>query len=258
MSAGSAPRYEVIVLGSGAGGLAGRRAQSIVLFREEDGRALLIDAGQPLPQRLREADVDPAGIGAVIVTHAHADHFLGLIGLLYELKTVGVKRSPPVYTGWSSASTLSIVLSELSPSGFTTEIEGLSEGREERVELGKIVVETFPVRHSVPTLGVRVLDAARSECLLFYSSDTVYLEKLKELAECSIGLHEATLPVSMESVAEESGFHSSPRQALEVLERSEIRVLTHLTELTFRDPFEARHPYVVAHDGLRLIARGRR
>jgi len=241
---------EVVVLGSGAGGLAGRRAQSSLLFKE-GGAAILVDAGQPLPKRLYEEGENPASIGAVVVTHAHADHVLGLVGLVYELVTLGKSEPLLVVAGESTARKVKALADTLFPERARYEIVTVPERSMSSVDLGPFFVELFPVEHSVPTLGARVFSKRLGKCV-FYSSDTVYLEKLKELAECDVGFHEATLPISMEGAARAAGFHSSPRQALEVLERAKLKVLTHISEESFRDPFEYEGLYLVAFDGLKI------
>uniref|UniRef100_A0A7J3ZKP5 MBL fold metallo-hydrolase n=1 Tax=Fervidicoccus fontis TaxID=683846 RepID=A0A7J3ZKP5_9CREN len=241
---------EVLILGSGAGGLAGRRAQSSIVLREE-GTVLLLDAGQPLPKRLYEESVDPQSISYVLVTHAHADHLFGLVGLLYDLATIGVRRAPPIYAGTFTVEKLRVLERHFFPKSIEAEIEIIEDFKEEQIELGSLVIETFPVKHTIPTLGVRVFSRKTGRCV-FYSSDTAFLENLREKAECDVGIHEATIPVGMEDCSHEAGHHSSPRQALTVLEKSRVRVLTHISEYTFRDPFSYEKPYIVAFDGLRI------
>ena len=242
---------EVLILGSGAGGLAGRRAQSSIILREED-TVLLLDAGQPLPKRLYDESINPQSINFVFITHAHADHLFGLVGLLYELATMGTRKSPPIYAGRFTAEKLRVLEEHFFPKNIETEIESVKDFKEEAVELGTFRIETFPVKHSIPTLGVRVFSRKTGKCV-FYSSDTAFLESLRERAECDVGIHEATIPVRMEERSLEAGHHSSPRQALAVLERSRIKILSHISEYTFRDPFSYEKPYIVAFDGLRVV-----
>jgi len=66
-------RLGITVLGSGS------RGNAIVVHTENE--ALLIDAGfsaRELRARMRQAEIDPSLITAILVTHEHADHVKGL------------------------------------------------------------------------------------------------------------------------------------------------------------------------------------
>ncbi|MBO1075290.1 MBL fold metallo-hydrolase [Roseomonas marmotae] len=53
-----------------------RRSRSSALIESEDGRALLVDAGPDLRQQLLASRVQR--VDALVVTHGHADHIMGL------------------------------------------------------------------------------------------------------------------------------------------------------------------------------------
>lgn len=64
---------KVTVLGSGSVG------NSLVV--ESDGVAVLVDAGfsgKDLERRMRDVDIDPASLAALVVTHDHGDHTRGM------------------------------------------------------------------------------------------------------------------------------------------------------------------------------------
>jgi ribonuclease BN (tRNA processing enzyme) len=68
---------ELAFLGTGAAFSSERYNGAVVV----DGR-LLLDAGAPLLPHMRRADIDPAGIEAIFLTHFHGDHMAGLIPYL--------------------------------------------------------------------------------------------------------------------------------------------------------------------------------
>jgi len=221
-----------------------------MILVEREGKAILIDAGLPLQKRLYEEGVDPRTIESVIITHAHADHLMGLPGLLFELEALGFRESPLILVGRSHEESVSMLLSSFKPSRMALNLSSFNDSKGEVMDVASFRIEVFPVLHSMPTVGVRVFDAT-GDCVLFYSSDTIMLEELKELANCKVGLHEATLPEGMASEARERGFHSTPSQALRVLEKSRKKVLYHISEYSFRDGYP-KGDYIVAQDGLVL------
>jgi ribonuclease BN (tRNA processing enzyme) len=242
---------EVLFIGTGASVFPGRRAQSSILVWDENSETerLLLDAGPPLQQRLSEENIGVAQIDYIIITHLHADHVLGLPGFFHELKAKGVKKLPTIYAPQDSVKPLEELLTNYGPRDIKLEIIGVSEGDVVRTKHHRI--SFTKTLHPVTTLAVRLED--RKGKTLFYSSDTAYDARLERLAKADIGIHEATIPVSMEDRALEIGMHSSPRQALKVLSGCKIRVLTHISLLSFKDPFNDRGlEYIISYDGLRI------
>ena len=236
-------------LGSGSGVLAGGRSQSMILI-EGPGGHLLIDAGQPLQKRLFEEGVDPLKIRDIVITHAHADHVMGLPGLLFELDAMGVRESPVIWVGASHHTRIRGMLESFKPSRMKLNLNVFDDKTVNMLDTGVFRVETFPVRHSMPTVGVRVV-GGEGDCLLFYSSDTVFVKELADKADCRVGVHEATLPDSMKGEGELRGFHSTPSEALEVLKKADIRVLYHISIASFKDGYP-RGNYIIAYDGLTI------
>lgn len=61
------------------------------------GHTVLVDAGLGAAAALCRAGVALTGIGAVLITHLHSDHYLELGPLLHTAWTAGLKRPVPVY-----------------------------------------------------------------------------------------------------------------------------------------------------------------
>ncbi len=238
---------DVLFLGTGSGVKNTTRAQTSLLVSEGNTR-ILIDAGQPTQKRLLEEKIDISKITAIILTHIHPDHTSGLPGILYEHQASGYTSSPPIYSERYTYEMLQKLSSIYNPSNYKIVLKELDNANS-RILVEDLEVEFFPVRHSVPTIGIRVVSTNNGKCL-FFSSDTSYLSSLKEKADCEIGIHEATIPVGMENVAEKVGFHTTPLQALDILENSKIKVLTHISDYTFKDPFVSNIHHIIAEDGM--------
>jgi ribonuclease BN (tRNA processing enzyme) len=72
------------VLGSGSCELRRERSSPAYLL-EAQGFALLLDLGQGALRRLLDSGRDPAGLGAVLLSHHHPDHLGDLVPLLFAL-----------------------------------------------------------------------------------------------------------------------------------------------------------------------------
>lgn len=83
---------EVLVLGSGGPGAAGRAASSYLLLVDGIPR-ILVDAGPGSFVRLGEAQVSVADLGLVLLTHLHIDHAGELPGLF---KARAVSSAAPI------------------------------------------------------------------------------------------------------------------------------------------------------------------
>jgi ribonuclease Z len=242
---------ELLFLGTGASVFPGRRAHSSILVWDNSNGSekILLDAGQPLQQRLWEENIDVKEIGIIVITHLHPDHVLGLPGFFHELKAKEGRIPPVIYAPIDSVEYIEELLKTYGPSGIRPEIVGVSDGDTVRAKGYKLsFIKTL---HPITTLAIRIENMEGKT--LFYSSDTAYYPRLENFAKADIGIHEATIPLSMEDRALEIGMHSSPRQAVKILSSSRMKVLTHISLLSFKDSFCGEgSEYIVAYDGLRI------
>ncbi len=79
------------VLGSGTCELRAARSSPAHLVKA-GGTRLLLDCGQGAWRRLLEAGEEPAGLSAIVLSHAHLDHTADLIPLLFALNYDPVMR----------------------------------------------------------------------------------------------------------------------------------------------------------------------
>jgi ribonuclease BN (tRNA processing enzyme) len=92
-----APALELLVLGSGGPGAAGRAASSYLVF--VDGKArILVDAGPGSFARLGEAHTSLSNTDLVLLTHLHIDHVGELPGL-FKARVVATS-GPIVFNVW--------------------------------------------------------------------------------------------------------------------------------------------------------------
>lgn len=135
----------------------GRNVSSLVVQRE--GELLMFDCGEGTQRQMMRYGTGFA-LHDIFFSHLHADHFLGVIGLLRTLGLQG--REEPIRL-WTPAGTEE-VLREAVGLGvdrvtFPVEIRGLEPG--ERLDRGAYDVVPFRTSHAGRSLGYAISEHAR-------------------------------------------------------------------------------------------------
>jgi ribonuclease BN (tRNA processing enzyme) len=217
---------ELTVLGAhgtwpGAGG-----ATSGLLVRE-DSFSLWIDAGSGTLGNLQR-HVGLFDVGAVMISHSHPDHVSDLYSYLMA-RLFSPEHPPkiPLYLAPNVAERFNPLLTDDSAEMRLAEafdIVVVEPGQD--LETGPFRISTAPMRHTVPTFGVRVEAAGRS---MAYSADTGPTQELIKLSR------DAELLVAEASYQGAEGkdlppIHLSAREAGEAAEEAGAGklVLTHI------------------------------
>ena len=180
-----------------SGAVPSRERDTTSLVFEADGVSVLVDCGGSAVQKLLRLGLDPLELGAVVITHLHADHSYGLPSVVQSLR--GLRRVAPLdvvcrpehveplrallalFGLWPRADTYEVRLSPIA----------LSVGAR-AAEFGPLAVTTAPNAHgAMPNFAVRV--QARDARTVVYSSDTEPSENVVTLARgAHVLVHEAT------------------------------------------------------------------
>ncbi|MDY6776989.1 MAG: ribonuclease Z [Candidatus Nanohaloarchaea archaeon] len=124
-------------------------AANLVNFK---GERLLFDCGEGAQKSIMKLQVGLMDIEKVFITHWHADHFSGLLGLVQTLSMEGRKRPLEIYgperTGEFTDRLLNIGYFDRS-----YEIVGHALEEDEVVEGEGYEVRPFEVQHSIPAYG---------------------------------------------------------------------------------------------------------
>lgn len=203
---------ELTALGtSGAWPGPGRAASGYLL--SHDGFNVVFDLGTGTLSRLQEL-IDLDDLGGIVISHAHYDHFLDLYPLhiaryFEECLTGPIPVIAPV--GFFDH------LYKLTDDGghdFRTVIEPREVELTGTTELGPLRIETRPMTHLVPTIGVRV---SAGGLTVAYTGDTGPTEEVVAIArDANLLLSEAAL----QDQPEPPWFHLSARQAGEHAKRA--------------------------------------
>jgi ribonuclease BN (tRNA processing enzyme) len=183
---------ELTVLGAGGGWAKPGHAASGYLVSHE-GFRVWVDQGTGSMANLQE-HIELDEVDAVVISHRHFDHFLDLFPF-FLARWWGTQNAPiPLFAPPGLFEHLLQLEADL-PSGFA--LHEVQPG--ETFQAGPLTVRTAPMRHPVPTLGMRFEADAQ---VLAYSADTGPTDDLVKLAQgAGVLLAEATW-VEMPSWAE--------------------------------------------------------
>lgn len=125
----------------------------------------LMDCGEGTQMRIQQYGVKGDRIDYVFISHAHGDHYFGLVGFLSSLSLKGRTRDLYLYCPKEIIKIIDLQLPwEL---GYTIHYHFLKEGESELlISDEKKEITSFPVRHSVPTHGFLFREKKRKRKLL--------------------------------------------------------------------------------------------
>lgn len=211
---------QIIFLGTANAIPAIGRENTHLLIRHNQ-EAILIDCAANPVVHLQRGGVDFNHINHLILTHFHPDHVSGAPLFLMDLWLLGRKRPLFIYGLEHTLSRLQAMMELYDwrtwPGFFPIEyrmipaIEGAA-----LLELDGLEIVASPVRHLLPTIGIRVLFKDIQKTVT-YSSDTEPCQEVERLAKgADILIHESA-----------GGFigHSSARQAGEVARNAGVKSL---------------------------------
>lgn len=135
-----------------------RRATAATLVRR-GGDRLLIDCGEGTQRQLLRSDLGLVDIDRILLTHLHADHVLGLPGLLKTLSLRG-REAPLVVHGPRGTRALLDGLRRLFGSvSYALEVDELAVGAE--IPLDGYTVQAIRVEHGVEAVGYALREQSR-------------------------------------------------------------------------------------------------
>ena len=148
---------DVIFLGTAGSVPTAGRALSSVLIRR-GGDRLLFDCGEGT-QRQMMRSCGLADVEAIFLTHLHADHFLGLPGML---KTFGLREReiPLVLAGPPGFAALTKLLRPIiGRLNYPVDLQEVEPGW--KLPMSGYVIESIATEHTVPSVGYRLREHDR-------------------------------------------------------------------------------------------------
>jgi ribonuclease Z len=127
----------------------GRNVSAIALQREGD--LMLFDCGEGTQRQMMRFGTGFA-LDHIFITHLHADHYLGIIGLVRTMALQGRTTLLHLHGPPGSRATLEAALHlGVTRLAFPVEVHEMQPG--DRVAFDEYDVEAFPVRHGTPAVG---------------------------------------------------------------------------------------------------------
>ncbi|MEP6892371.1 MAG: ribonuclease Z [Gaiellaceae bacterium] len=149
---------DLVFLGTAGSTPTAQRSASATLLRR-GGDRLLIDCAEGTQRQLLRSDVGLVDVPEIFLTHLHADHYLGLPGMLKTFSLRGRETSLTIYgpDGLRDlVTTLRRVFGRLT---YPLELVELQAG--DVLERDGYVLRTFDVEHGVSALGYALIEEPR-------------------------------------------------------------------------------------------------
>jgi ribonuclease Z len=149
---------ELIVLGTGS--QAPTRERNHVGFALRwDGDVLLFDPGEGTQRQMVHAGVASPRITRICVTHAHADHTLGLPGVLSRMGLDGVRRPVPLHGPAAAAEHLALLRRVAGDGALDVNLTPVDASDGQAVTVATTPAYTLTARaldHRLPSVGYRL------------------------------------------------------------------------------------------------------
>jgi ribonuclease Z len=149
---------DVVFLGTAGSMPTARRSPTALLVRR-GGERLLFDCGEGTQRQFLRSTLGLVDLREVFLTHFHADHYLGLPGMLKTFSLRGRELPLTVYGPQGLKNLFTSLRKIFGRLTFTVELVELRPG--ETLERDGYMLETFPVEHGISALGYALVELPR-------------------------------------------------------------------------------------------------
>lgn len=120
---------------------------------ELQGKAILIDCGEGTQIALKKSRCKISHLDLILLTHFHADHIAGLLGLLLTLGNYGKKDPLKIMGPKGLAKVMDAILVMAPVLPYPLIVEELESSIEAEFSYDGIEFSTLPLKHGIPCLG---------------------------------------------------------------------------------------------------------
>src|SRR5258707_4936078 len=146
---------DLVFLGTSGSMPTARRAPSALLLRR-GGDRLLIDCGEGTQRQLMRSSIGLPELTEVFLTHFHADHYLGLPGMLKPFELRGREEPMTIYGPRGLTDLFGSLRRIFGKLTYPFELVELQAG--DVLDRGEYRIVPFNVQHGVPALGYAMVE----------------------------------------------------------------------------------------------------
>jgi len=200
----------VVILGTAAAVNDATHDYTHFLLIGDSGTPILVDAGSNPLGKIKNLGIDDDSLQDIILTHFHPDHVSGIPNMFMHMWLLGRKTPMRIYGLPHCINRIEDTLEAYGwqewPNFFPVSFIRISQ-REDAplMENEDFAIRAFPVKHFVPTIGMRITNKHNGH-LLGYGCDTEPCEGVRKIAQdADILIHEAAGPPPGHSTAKQAG-----------------------------------------------------
>ena len=149
---------DLVFLGTAGSAPTGRRSPTALLLRR-GGDRLLIDCAEGTQRQLMRSNIGLLELREVFLTHYHADHYLGLPGMLKTFALRGRELPITIYGPRGLIDLFAALRRIFGKLTYQYELVELQPG--DVLDRGDYRIVTFKVTHRVPALGYALVEEPR-------------------------------------------------------------------------------------------------
>ena len=147
-------KFSVTILGNNSAIPTLRRNPTAQIVNHRE-KLFMVDCGEGAQIQMRKNRIRMQKVHHIFISHLHGDHFFGLIGLISSMHLMHRNKTLHVYGPPELKEILKVQLEVTNTSlVFKLEYHPLQfDGKESLYEDQMLTVESFPLKHSIPTCG---------------------------------------------------------------------------------------------------------
>ncbi len=150
----------VTFLGTGGSLPTPERNPSAIMVNRE-GELMLFDCGEGTQQQMMRAKTGMKALSSIFITHFHADHILGIPGLIQTMSFHGRTEPLKIY-GPHRVHEFARILSSLGYYKLKFEIDAIDLNPGDIIKRNNYSIMALKTEHSVPSLGYALIEDERT------------------------------------------------------------------------------------------------
>jgi ribonuclease Z len=149
----------IIFLGTG-GSLPTRNRNPSAIMVNREGELILFDCGEGTQQQMMRAKTGMMSLSSIFISHFHADHFLGIPGLIQTMSFMG-RNEPLVIYGPEGTREFTELFKAFGYFNLNYDVQGIQLEPGDIVEGKDYVIRAIKTDHSIPSLGYALVENPR-------------------------------------------------------------------------------------------------